>query len=259
MLANTATLSKNLAGTSEKLDAAFTDLANLAKAIDAKKLGSVVENVQQFSQTLADNRGNVDGALKDVSEIAAKLDKSADKLDGLMTSVQGFVGSPDTKSALSEVGDAAKSVRQFADDLNVRTKELSVGLTRFSGAIHSTTHNHQAERHLDVHRGLFNFTRNLKQIHFQAPASWAGNHHRPAATQLERFQHLVSHSNFFHGIGGQRYADRVADAFRQKHAHPHAGFDGAGKLRPRLGNAEVEGIITLPGHQPVGRNSEFYV
>jgi phospholipid/cholesterol/gamma-HCH transport system substrate-binding protein len=134
VLANTATLTKNLAGTSEKLDAAFTDVANLAKAIDAKKIGSVVDNIREFSQTLDDNRGNVDRTLKDVSEIAAKLDNSADKLDALMTSVQGFVGSPDTKGALSEVGDAAKSVRQFADDLNVRTKEMSVGLTRFTGS-----------------------------------------------------------------------------------------------------------------------------
>jgi phospholipid/cholesterol/gamma-HCH transport system substrate-binding protein len=134
VLANTATLTKNLAGTSEKLDAAFTEVANLAKAIDAKKIGSVVDNIREFSQTLDDNRGNVDRTLKDVSQIAAKLDNSADKLDALMTSVQGFVGSPDTKGALSEVGDAAKSVRQFADDLNVRTKEMSVGLTRFTGS-----------------------------------------------------------------------------------------------------------------------------
>jgi phospholipid/cholesterol/gamma-HCH transport system substrate-binding protein len=35
---------------------------------------------------------------------------------------------------LAEVGDAAKSVRQFADDLNQRTKDIAVGLTRFSGS-----------------------------------------------------------------------------------------------------------------------------
>jgi phospholipid/cholesterol/gamma-HCH transport system substrate-binding protein len=134
VLSNAAVVAKNLTGTSEKLNAALGDFSNLAKAVDAKKIASVVDNAQQFSQTLSDNKANVDGAIKHASELAAKLDNSADKLDALMTSVQGFVGSPDTKSALSEVGDAAKSVRQFADDLNLRTKELSVGLTHFTGS-----------------------------------------------------------------------------------------------------------------------------
>ena len=108
--------------------------ATLTKAVDAKKIGGIVDNVGKFTQTLDDNRGNVDRTLKDVSELAAKLDNSADRLDGLMASAQSFLGSPDTKGALGEVGDAARSVRQFADDLNQRTKELSVGLTHFTGS-----------------------------------------------------------------------------------------------------------------------------
>jgi phospholipid/cholesterol/gamma-HCH transport system substrate-binding protein len=133
-LSSAATVAKNLTGTSEKLDAALGDFSNLTKAVDAKKIGGIVDNVGKFTQTLDDNRGNVDRTLKDVSELAAKLDNSADRLDGLMASAQSFLGSPDTKGALGEVGDAARSVRQFADDLNQRTKELSVGLTHFTGS-----------------------------------------------------------------------------------------------------------------------------
>jgi len=44
------------------------------------------------------------------------------------------MGSPDTKGPLAEVGDAAKSLRQLADDLNVRTKDIAAGLTRFTGS-----------------------------------------------------------------------------------------------------------------------------
>jgi phospholipid/cholesterol/gamma-HCH transport system substrate-binding protein len=134
ILSNTAVVAKNLTGTSEKLDSALGDFRDLAKAVDAKKIGGVVDNVARFTQTLDDNRGNVDRTLKDVSELAAKLDNSADRLDGLMASVQTFVGSPDTKGALAEVGDAARSVRQFADDLNQRTKDIAVGLTHFTGS-----------------------------------------------------------------------------------------------------------------------------
>jgi phospholipid/cholesterol/gamma-HCH transport system substrate-binding protein len=134
VLANTAVLTKDLQGTAGKLDTALTSFSNLAKAVDDKKIASVVDNVTNFAQTLGDNRGNIDRTLKNASEISAKLNDSADKLDGLIDSIQKFVGSPDTKGALAEVGDAARSVRQFADDLNQRTKDIAVGLTRFSGS-----------------------------------------------------------------------------------------------------------------------------
>jgi phospholipid/cholesterol/gamma-HCH transport system substrate-binding protein len=134
LLSSSATVAKNLTGSSEKLDAALGDFGNLVKSVDGKKVAGAVDNLQQFSQTLGDNRGNVDRTFKNVSELSAKLNNSADRLDGLMASVQGFVGSPDAKGALAEVADAARSVRQFADDLNLRTRELSVGLTRFTGS-----------------------------------------------------------------------------------------------------------------------------
>ena len=134
LLSSAATVAKNLTGAPEKLNAALTDFSNLAKSIDSQKIGGIVDNVSKFTQTLDANRGNVDLALKDASELAAKLDKSADKVDGLLASAQSFLGSPDTKGALAEVGDAARSVRQFADDLNQRTKDISVGLTHFTGS-----------------------------------------------------------------------------------------------------------------------------
>jgi phospholipid/cholesterol/gamma-HCH transport system substrate-binding protein len=134
LLSDAAALAKQLNGSAGKLDTALTDFSNLAKAVDAKKIGSVVDNVDKFAQALGDNRGNVDRTLKNASELSAKLNNSADKLDGLMTSLQEFLGSPETKGALAEVGDAARSVRKFADDLNQRTKDISVGLTRFTGS-----------------------------------------------------------------------------------------------------------------------------
>ena len=52
----------------------------------SKKIGGIVDNVSKFAQTLDDNQGNVDRTLKNASELAAKLNNSADRLDGLMVS-----------------------------------------------------------------------------------------------------------------------------------------------------------------------------
>ena len=134
LLSDSAALAKRLNGTAGKLDSALGDVDALVKSVDTRKVGNFVDGADALGQVLRDNKGNIDRTLKNVSELAAKLNESADKIDGLMASLQGFVGSPDLKGPLGEVGDAARSVRQLADDLNVRTKEIAVGLTRFSSS-----------------------------------------------------------------------------------------------------------------------------
>jgi phospholipid/cholesterol/gamma-HCH transport system substrate-binding protein len=83
---------------------------------------------------LRQNKGNIDHMLKDSAELVAKLNETAGKLDGFMSSVSGFVGSPDVKGPLTEVAEAAHSIRVLADDLNVRTKEIANGLIHFTGS-----------------------------------------------------------------------------------------------------------------------------
>jgi phospholipid/cholesterol/gamma-HCH transport system substrate-binding protein len=134
LLSDAATLAKHLNGTSTQLDSALADFDSVVKSIDAKKVANFVDGADSLGQTLRENKGNIDRMLKNASELSAKLNESADKIDSLMASLQGFVGSPDLKGPLGEVGDAARSVRQLADDLNVRTKDIAVGLARFSSS-----------------------------------------------------------------------------------------------------------------------------
>ena len=133
-LADAATLVKHLNDTAAKLDAALSDVDAVAKAFDAKKLGALVEGAAAVGQTLSDNRGNLDRTLKDAADLTAKLKDSANKVDGLMTSAQSFLGSPDTKGPLSQVGDAANSIKKLADEMTTRVHQMSSGIVRFSGS-----------------------------------------------------------------------------------------------------------------------------
>ncbi len=132
LLSDGAALAKRLNETSVKLDATLADIDAVAKAVDAKKVASLMDSAGAIGDTLRENRGNIDRTLKDAAELTAKLNESADKVDGLMTSLQSFVGSPDVKGPLAQVGDAARSVRQLADDLNARTKDITAGFARFA-------------------------------------------------------------------------------------------------------------------------------
>ncbi|HXT08885.1 MAG TPA: MlaD family protein [Roseiarcus sp.] len=133
-LADAATLLKHLNESAAKLDSALADLDGVAKAFDAKKVAKLMDGAAAVGQTLKANSGNLDHTLKDAADIAAKLDKSADKIDGLMTSAQSFLGAPGTKGAMSQVGDAAKSIKDLADQINLRVRQMSSGLVKFSGS-----------------------------------------------------------------------------------------------------------------------------
>ena len=132
LIADAASLAKRLNDASDKLGGTISDIDGLAKAVDREKLAHFLDGADALGGALVSNRDNIDRTIKNTSELAAKLNGSADKLDGLMTTVQNFLGSPDTKGPLTDIGDAAKSLRRLTDDLDQRIKEVSGGLIRFS-------------------------------------------------------------------------------------------------------------------------------
>ena len=134
-ITDAAALAKRLNDTAGKLDSALGDFDNLVKAVDTKKIATFVDGANTLGQTLQQHQGDIDAAVKNATELTAKLNHSADKIDGLMTSLQGFVGSPDLKGPLGELGDAARSVRQLADNLDVARSTTSTARSAVSSAI----------------------------------------------------------------------------------------------------------------------------
>jgi phospholipid/cholesterol/gamma-HCH transport system substrate-binding protein len=118
--------------TSKRLDTALNDVNDLAKAIDSQKIASIVDSANDVAQTVRQNRGNIDSTLKNFSEMSAKLNDSADKVDGVLSSAQSFLGSPTTKGAVDHISEAALSVKKLADDVDTRIKDIATGLSRFT-------------------------------------------------------------------------------------------------------------------------------
>ena len=51
-----------------------------------------------------------------------------------MSTLDGALGSGDSKSVIAEISEAAKAFRKLSDNLDTRTKEMSAGINRFTGA-----------------------------------------------------------------------------------------------------------------------------
>jgi phospholipid/cholesterol/gamma-HCH transport system substrate-binding protein len=103
------------------------------------------KNVEAFTQTLADNR---------------------ERVDNILAGLENLSGGPDGKGDIQE---AARSMRQLADNLDKRTADISVGINRFSatGARELEAFASDARRTLsEIDRAVKNLDRNPSRLLF---------------------------------------------------------------------------------------------
>ena len=129
-----AALAGHLNDSAKRLDTALVDADAVLKAVDSQKIASIVNSANEVVETVHQNRGNIDSTLKNFSDMSAKLNQSADKVDGVLTAAQSFLGSPGTKGAVDRISEAALSVKKLADDVDSRIKDIATGLSRFTNS-----------------------------------------------------------------------------------------------------------------------------
>ena len=112
-MASMSEVGKSIGPLSTKLSKLADDTDTVVKAIDPKAVKSTVA---------------------DIAALSAKLNAAANKVDGVLTSLNGFLSTGDSKGAFGEIAAAAKSIHKLADNLDIRTKELTANLNRFTGS-----------------------------------------------------------------------------------------------------------------------------
>ncbi len=90
------------------------------------KLDSLVSNADNVMKSV--DPADVKTIVANFSSLSGKLDRAANKIDGVLAGLDSFLGKGDTKGAFAEVGDAAKSIRKVADNLN---KFATAGLRQY--------------------------------------------------------------------------------------------------------------------------------
>lgn len=145
----------NIAAQSEQLPGklnAFADNANaLAAAVEPERVKSLIGDSADLARKLNDGAGKLQaiadqattivGAVEpgkvraivdDATAISGKLNATSGKLDGLISAAQGLLGSPESRGTISDIGDAARSIKKLADNLDGRTRDIASGITRFT-------------------------------------------------------------------------------------------------------------------------------
>ena len=108
---------------------AVADVGRAIKPLTAK-LETLTDDTDAIVKAV--DPAQVKATIASASAMMAKLNGAADKVDTTLTNLNGLLASDNTKGVVGEVGDAAKSIRHLADDLDSRTKEALANLTRFT-------------------------------------------------------------------------------------------------------------------------------
>jgi phospholipid/cholesterol/gamma-HCH transport system substrate-binding protein len=97
-------------------------------------LTTSVKNIENFSNALAANPDDVKKIISEFASLSVKLDKAADKFDGVLTNLNTVLSADGSKGPLGDVSAAAKSIKKAADNLDSRVKGISDNINRFAGS-----------------------------------------------------------------------------------------------------------------------------
>ncbi|MGL4496981.1 MAG: MlaD family protein [Beijerinckiaceae bacterium] len=131
-----AALTKRLSDASVTLEQTLTDASALMKAVDAAAVNRSIQNVEKFASSLGKESDRVDQIVRDASELTKKLNASADRVDGVLAAIQEFFGSGangQAEGVIVQIGEAAKSIRVLADNLDKRTADITTGVNKLTG------------------------------------------------------------------------------------------------------------------------------
>ncbi|MGO9674668.1 MAG: MlaD family protein [Methylocella sp.] len=141
---NTATITASVKNVQKFSDALAADSDGLKDFMSS--VADVGRSIKPLAGKLETLAGDADGAVKavdpakiktivsDFAAMSAKLNSAADKVDGVLTNLNGFLATDDNKGVVTEVTATAKSIRKLADDVDARWKDIGANLTRFSGS-----------------------------------------------------------------------------------------------------------------------------
>lgn len=113
---------------------AFTEqLTETARLVDREKIIAIIDQADGISGALGSSAFG--DAVKNVTSTADKLNRAADMAEGVLIGAQAFLNKAagqDGRSAFDDVGDAARSLRALAENLDKQTAAFAAEIERLT-------------------------------------------------------------------------------------------------------------------------------
>jgi phospholipid/cholesterol/gamma-HCH transport system substrate-binding protein len=109
----------------EKLETLATDVDQVVRAVQPERVARIVENVDNFAQTLGDSRQAVSEALQNTASLVTRLNETAPKLDAAITDIGNLAKAFDPE----KVARTVDSVDKFTQALGAVDRERVARIT----------------------------------------------------------------------------------------------------------------------------------
>ncbi|WP_445502844.1 MlaD family protein [Microvirga sp. G4-2] len=119
-LAQVGQAAEKIGPLAEKLDTLATNVDQVVRAVEPQRVTRIVENVDNFTQALGENRQVVSEALRDAASLIDRLNETAPKLDSAITEISTLTKAVDPNKVRSTVDN----VQAFMDTLNNRRPDI---------------------------------------------------------------------------------------------------------------------------------------
>ena len=142
----------------------------------------------------------------------------------------------------------------------VAGRDANVGLTRFTWAVHDTTHHCHLQRQLLVGERFLRALGDLDDVDLRTTTTRAGDEVDVLAlAQTKRLKQLATSTSFFNGVSGEAVANGVANALEQERGDARRRLDQTARQRPGLSHTEMERMIGDRAEFAIRLNHERHV
>ena len=147
IVANVDVASKNIATFSQQAGATLDRVEQVLAGIDGEVVRSMVEDMAAVSKTarsVADDvskvtarfdeySDDIDRIVANVSEMSERLNAASVRVDGVLSKLDGVLGSDESQGLIADARETVKAFRSVAESINARSGTILDGLSRFSG------------------------------------------------------------------------------------------------------------------------------
>lgn len=144
-LASVGEAAERIGPLAARLDSLATDVQAVVRAVEPQRVANVVANVESVTQAVADNRANIDAALRDAAGITAQLRTSAAKVDEVLLGVSRVTSAIDGQKlsriienadrVAETVGRATPDIEKTIRDAASISGKLDVAANRIDGVL----------------------------------------------------------------------------------------------------------------------------
>ena len=127
-----------------------------------------------------------------------------------------------------------------------------MGLLGFARTVDDATDHGHVHRHQQVLQAPFQLVHGLHHVEVLPRTARAGDEVDATGAQVQGLEDVETDLDLLDRIGSQGNPDGVADSLGQEHAQPHRRLHRAGAQAAGLGDAQVQGLLDLPGQQAIG-------